>query len=69
MRITLSMTAPVKAFGCRPSQSEPQALSPGAGVRKPPRDETAGTRTPAVQQARLWGFEQRPCHVDGRALP
>jgi len=45
----------VKVFGRRP----PRAFSPGsaAGVRKPPRDETAGRGTYwAVPRAQLWGF-------------
>jgi hypothetical protein len=32
-------SAIVKVFGCRPRRTMPQALA--AGVRKPPRDETA----------------------------
>jgi hypothetical protein len=30
----------VKVFGCRPMMTSPRTL--GAGVRKPPREETAG---------------------------
>jgi hypothetical protein len=35
------MSAVVKVFGCRPMTVAPHAR--GAGVRKPPRDETAGS--------------------------
>jgi hypothetical protein len=33
------MTASVKVFGCRPRRTMPQTVA--AGVRKPPREETA----------------------------
>ena len=36
------MSDNVKVFGCRPHESG--AADPGAGVRKPPREETAGCR-------------------------
>ena len=36
-----AMSHSVKVFGCRPMTAVPHA--PGAGVRKPPRDETAGS--------------------------
>src|SRR5437870_9866494 len=35
----LRMTASVKGFGCRPLTAVPR--TPAAGVRKPPREETA----------------------------
>jgi len=43
----------VKVFGCRPPDG--RARRAGAGVRKPPREETAGMGTWAVRRA-LWGF-------------
>ena len=46
----------VKGFGRRPL-ADGRAES-GAGVRKPPKEETAG-RKGAVWRARLWGFEGR----------
>jgi hypothetical protein len=50
------MTANVKVFGCRPHEGG--AAHSGAGVRKPPREETAGRATLVVRRA-LWGFECR----------
>jgi len=41
---------------CRPDDDG--ATHSGAGVRKPPREETAGRDTWAVRQA-LWGFDCR----------
>jgi len=46
----------VKVFGCRPHEGG--AANTGAGVRKPPREETALEGTKAVPQA-LWRFESR----------
>src|SRR2546426_11757220 len=37
-----AMSASVKVFGCRPMMTAPR--TPRAGVRKPPREETAGGR-------------------------
>jgi hypothetical protein len=53
---TFKMTAFVKVFGCRPHEGG--AAHSGAGVRKPPREETAGRDTLVVRRA-LWGFECR----------
>ena len=47
------MSAFVKVFGCRPSDDG--AIDSGAGVRKPPREETALGGRKAVRQM-LWGF-------------
>ena len=41
----------VKVFGCRPPEGG--AARTGAGVRKPPREETAGRRT--VRRVRRYG--------------
>jgi len=46
----------VKVFGCRPHEGG--AAHSGAGVRKPPMEETAGRDTLVVRRA-LWGFECR----------
>jgi hypothetical protein len=40
---TVGMSPPVKGFGCRPPRRQPR--TPAAGVRNPPRDETAGSGT------------------------
>lgn len=40
-----SMTASVKGFGCRPMTDGAANTEAGAGVRKPPRKETAGSGT------------------------
>ena len=51
-------SASVKVFGCRPRRTMPQTLA--AGVRKPPRDETAiWARWPGRvgRHPQLWGFE------------
>jgi hypothetical protein len=48
----------LKVFGCRPRRTMPQALA--AGVRKPPREETAiWARWPGRvgRHPQLWGFE------------
>ena len=45
----------VKVFGCRPHDGG--AAHPGAGVRKPPREETAGGRGEVARQT-LWGFRR-----------
>ena len=37
--------ARVKGFGCRPLTDEAASTEAGAGVRKPPRKETAGSGT------------------------
>ena len=63
----LHMSACVKVFGCRPITNG--ATRSGAGVRKPPRDETAGNGAGAC--GGLWGFaseqgaevEQRRCNA------
>src|SRR5262245_13959405 len=44
----------VKVFGCRPDDEG--ATYSGAGVGKPPREETAGRDTWAFRHA-LWGFD------------
>ncbi len=49
-------SANVKVFGCRPHEGG--AAHSGAGVRKPPMEETAGRDTLVVRRA-LWGFECR----------
>jgi len=50
------MSACVKGFGCRPLAAVRHARA--AGVRKPPREETAMGEGAAVSRA-LWGFERR----------
>jgi len=56
------MTAKVKVFGCRPLTT---VLRPGAaGIRKPPREETAGDGALAVGWLELWRFERRACGVE-----
>jgi hypothetical protein len=44
------MTVIVKGFGCRPLTDG--AAGTGAGVRKPPREETAGWDAAVVRQTR-----------------
>src|SRR6266404_3061570 len=58
------MSVDVKVFGCR--SHEGGAAHSGAGVRKPPREETAGRDTLVVRRA-LWGFECRERCEIGRA--
>jgi hypothetical protein len=63
----LLTTGPGKVFGCRPVTNG--ATRCGAGVRKPPTDETA--RNGAGECGGLWGFaseqvaevEQRRCNA------
>jgi hypothetical protein len=58
----------VKVFGCRPPRTAPQ--TPAAGVRKPPRDETAIWARWAGRvgpRAQLWGFERWADGAEGRA--
>jgi hypothetical protein len=58
----------VKVFGCRPARTAPQ--TPAAGVRKPPRDETAIWARWAGRvgpRAQLWGFERWADGAEGRA--
>ena len=45
----------MKGFGCRPVMAVPRTAV--AGVRKPPREETAVGERMVVQRA-LWGFER-----------
>ena len=49
------MSAIVKGFGCRPLTAVRHTLA--AGVRKPPREETALGERVAVPQS-LWGFDR-----------
>jgi hypothetical protein len=51
LRLKRSMSASVKVFGCRPHEGG--AARTGAGVRKPPREETAGDR--ARRRVRRYG--------------
>jgi hypothetical protein len=51
-----SVSDAVKGFGCRPLAAVRHARA--AGVRKPPREETAMGEGAAVSRA-LWGFERR----------
>src|SRR6516164_7526699 len=55
-------SARVKGFGCRPVVTYPAVL--GAGVRKPPRKEPAGSWCAVC---RRWGFDGAACWV-GDAL-
>ena len=52
-----------------PAATEHCGVRRGAGVGKPPREETAGSRIEAVRLA-LWGFDRRGRseRVEGRRL-
>src|SRR6202022_1312833 len=50
-RLVNAKTVSVKVFGCRPHDDG--ATHSGAGVRKPPREETAGRR--ALRSVRRYG--------------
>jgi len=54
--LVLSIAGFVKGFGCRPLTAVPHTWA--AGVRKPPRKETAMGERVVVPRA-LWGFERR----------
>ena len=45
----------VKGFGRRPQHD--RARGRGAGVRKPPWEETAGRKRLCLGERELWGFE------------
>jgi len=51
------MTAKVKGFGRRPQRD--RAYGIGAGVRKPPKEETAGRKRLCLAARALWRFEGR----------
>ncbi len=66
----LATAAYVKGFGCRPFTDG--ATRTGAGVRKPPREETAGLDATVVRQTRhgamgIW--TGRRGYADSRAAP
>src|SRR5260370_9451624 len=68
MRVLKRGSGFVKVFGCRPRRTVPRALA--AGVRKPPREETAiWARWPGRvgPRAQLWGFEPWAGRADGQA--
>src|SRR5713226_8802391 len=55
----------VKGFGCRPSQTV--LLAPAAGVRNPPRDETAGSGTRSCSG--LYGDLRDARDLEARSFP
>jgi hypothetical protein len=54
---TSAKSALVKGFGRRPEHDS--ARRSGAGVRKPPLEETAGRMWRCLAERDLWGFKAR----------
>ena len=55
----------VKGFGCRPPRTQPR--TPAAGVRNPPRDETAGSGTRSCSA--LYGDLRDARDLEARSFP